>query len=36
MDFELFEEIYAAVCRFVYAVLEIFGIKRDENGNLVK
>ena len=36
MDFELFEEIYAAVCKFVYAVLEIFGITKDENGNLVK
>ena len=36
MNFELFEKIYAAVCDFVYAVLAIFGITRDENGNLVK
>ena len=36
MNFDLFEAIYAAVCDFVYAVLAIFGIEKDANGNLVK
>ncbi len=36
MDFELFEDIYALVCDFIYKVLAIFGIEKDEEGNLVE
>jgi hypothetical protein len=37
MDFKLFEEVYAIVSEYIYKLIEIlFGITRDENGNLVK
>ena len=36
MDFELLEEILAAVRDFFYAILKIFGIEMNEEGNLEK
>lgn len=36
MDFTAIKEMYAFLWEFIYKVLEIFGITRDENGNLVK
>ena len=36
MNFEMFEKMYAMFMEFVYEVLAIFGIKKDENGNLVE
>lgn len=34
MDFAIFEEMYAYFMEFIYKVLEIFGIKVNEEGNL--
>ena len=37
MDFKLFEEVFAIVSEYIYKLIEIlFGITKDENGNLVK
>ena len=36
MNFAMFEEMYAMFMDFIYNVLAIFGIKKDENGNLVE
>lgn len=36
MDFTAIKDMYAFLWEFIYKVLEIFGITRDENGNLVK
>ena len=37
MNFELFEEVFAIISEYIYKLIEIlFGITRDENGNLVK
>lgn len=37
MDFELFERVFAIVSEYIYELIEIlFGIVRDENGNLIK
>ncbi len=36
MDFTVIKDMYAFLWEFIYKVLEIFGITRDENGNLVK
>ena len=36
MKLDMFKDMYAMLWDFIYAVLEIFGIKKDENGNLVK
>lgn len=37
MDFELFEKVFAIVSEYIYELIEIlFGIVRDENGNLIK
>jgi len=35
MNFDAFKEMYAMLWDFIYAVLAIFGIEKDENGNLV-
>ncbi len=32
--FTTFEDMYAMLWDFIYKVLEIFGIVKDENGNL--
>ncbi len=32
--FEIFEEMYAKLWALIYAILEKFGIVKDENGNL--
>lgn len=34
--FATFETMYAYLFEFIYKVLAIFGITKDENGNLVK
>ena len=37
MDFTKFEAVFAIVSEYIYKLIEIlFGITRDENGNLVK
>lgn len=36
MNFDYIKEMYAMLWDFIYEVLAIFGIKKDENGNLVK
>lgn len=36
MKLEMFKEMYAMLWEFIYNVLAIFGIEKDENGNLVK
>ena len=36
MDFTAFKDMYAMLWDFIYAVLAIFGIKRDDDGNLTK
>lgn len=35
MKFDALEAMYALLWEFIYKVLEIFGITKDENGNLV-
>lgn len=32
--FTIFEDMYAKLWALIYAILEMFGIVRDENGNL--
>ena len=34
MDFASFEAMYAMLMDFIYAVLAIFGIEKNEEGNL--
>ena len=36
MNFDFIKEMYAMLWDFIYNVLAIFGITKDENGNLVK
>lgn len=36
MNFDFLKEMYAMLWEFIYKVLEIFGITKDEEGNLVK
>lgn len=37
MDLALFKEVYAIVSEYIYNLIEIlFGIVRDEDGNLIK
>ena len=36
MNFDALKEMYAMLWDFIYAVLAIFGITKDEEGNLVK
>ncbi len=36
MDLTIFKDMYAFLWEFIYAILAIFGIEKDENGNLVK
>lgn len=31
---QIFEDMYAMLWEFIYKLLEIFGIVKDENGNL--
>lgn len=33
---DYFKDMYAFLWEFIYEVLAIFGITKDENGNLVK
>ena len=33
---DYFKDMYAFLWEFIYEVLAIFGIEKDENGNLVK
>ena len=35
MKFNVFETMYAYLWEFIYEILAIFGIKKDDNGNLV-
>lgn len=34
MNFAMFEEMYAMFMEFIYNVLAIFGIEKNEEGNL--
>lgn len=36
MDLELFKAMYEYLWEFIYKVLAIFGIEKDENGNLIE
>lgn len=36
MDFAALKEMYAYLWEFIYAVLAIFGITKNEEGDLVK
>lgn len=36
MDFAMLEKMYEMLWEFIYEVLAIFGITKDEEGNLVK
>ena len=36
MNFAYFEEMYKMLWEFIYNVLKIFGIEKDEAGNLVE
>lgn len=36
MNIETFKAMYEYLWNFIYAVLAIFGIEKDENGNLTK
>ena len=36
MDFTALKDMYAMLWDFIYAVLAIFGINKDNDGNLVK
>ncbi len=36
MNFDALKEMYALLWEFIYNILAIFGITKDENGNLVK
>lgn len=36
MNFDALKVMYAYLWDFIYKVLEIFGITKDEEGNLVK
>lgn len=36
MNFDALKEMYAMLWDFIYAVLAIFGIEKDEEGNLIK
>ena len=36
MDFTALKDMYAMLWDFIYTVLAIFGITKDEEGNLVK
>ena len=36
MKFDAFKEMYAYLWEFIYAVLAIFGITKDDEGNLKK
>ena len=36
MDLNLFKDMYKMLWDFIYNVLAIFGINKDEAGNLVK
>lgn len=36
MNFDALKDMYAMLWDFIYTVLAIFGITKDEDGNLVK
>ncbi len=36
MNWDIFEDMYAYLMDFIYAVLAIFGIEKDEDGNLIE
>ena len=36
MNFDALKEMYKMLWDFIYEVLAVFGITKDENGNLVK
>lgn len=36
MNFDALKEMYAYLWDFIYKVLAIFGIEKDEEGNLIK
>ncbi len=36
MNFDALKEMYAYLWDFIYTVLAIFGIEKDEEGNLIK
>lgn len=36
MNFDYIKDMYAMLWEFIYKVLAIFGINKDEAGNLVK
>lgn len=36
MEFDVLKDMYALLWDFIYTVLAIFGIEKDEEGNLIK
>ena len=36
MDFQAIKDMWQLLWDYIYAILEIFGIKKDEEGNLVE